>query len=71
LLARFVETHHGALGVVRPVVDLQHVLHRTDEIGVLLGRNHPLPIQPGLQFVFFQRPKRRLEMTQIPLYPLT
>ena len=53
LLAGFVETDYGAVGVVRSMVNLQHVLHGTDEIGVLLGRNHPLAIQPGLQLVFF------------------
>jgi hypothetical protein len=52
LLAGFVEADHGAFWVVRPMVNLQHVLHRADEIGVLLGGDHPLLTQPGLQLVF-------------------
>src|SRR5262249_1890734 len=53
LLARLVETHHGALGVVRPLIDLQHIFHRADKVSVLIRGNHPLLLQPGLQRVFF------------------
>ena len=35
------------------MVDLQHVLHRTDELGVGLRRDAPLLLQPRLEFVFF------------------
>jgi hypothetical protein len=30
LLRRLVETHERPVGIVRPVVDLEHVLHRCD-----------------------------------------
>src|SRR5512135_1191119 len=54
LLARLVEADQGALLVVGPVVDFQHVLHRADELGVGLRRDAPLLPQPGLDLVFFR-----------------
>src|SRR4029077_19433869 len=53
LLAGLVQADQRPLLVVGPVVDLQHVLHRTDKLGVGLGRDAPLLLQPRLEFVFF------------------
>src|SRR5512143_3062794 len=42
------------MGLIRgPLVDLQHVLHRTDKLGIGFRWNTPLRFQPRLQFVFF------------------
>src|SRR5262249_8963131 len=53
LLARLVQAHLRPLRVVRPVVHLQHVLHRADELGVGLRRDAPLLPQPRLDLVFW------------------
>src|SRR5262249_33505346 len=52
LLAGLVQGDQRPLLVVGSVVDLQHVLHRTDELGVGLGRDAPLLPQPRLDLVF-------------------
>src|SRR5512147_1313320 len=39
-------------GIVRPLVDVQYVLHRTDELGISFRGNTPLHFQPRLEFVF-------------------
>src|SRR5262249_3305661 len=54
LLARLVEADRRAFLVVRAVVDLQDVLHRRNEGGVGLRRDHPLLAEPGLQRGFFR-----------------
>src|SRR5579883_1052704 len=54
LLARFVQAHLRALRVVRPVIDVEHVLHRVHEGCVLLGRNAEAPHPPGLDLIFFR-----------------
>src|SRR5262249_56002787 len=53
LLAGLVQGDQGSPVVVGPVVDLQHILHGTDELGIGLGRDAPLLPQPGLDLVFF------------------
>ncbi len=35
-------------------VDAQHILHMVDKLGIVLGRNAPLLLQPRLEFVFFR-----------------
>src|SRR5262249_31729683 len=52
LLAGLVQADQRPLLVVGPVVGLQHVFHRTDELGVGLRRDAPLLPQPRLEFVF-------------------
>ena len=52
LLRRFIEAYEGALGIVRPLVDFQHVFHVGDEGGAGLGRDHPLLLAMGLEKVF-------------------
>ena len=42
----------GALGIVRPLVDFQHVFHVGDKGGAGLGRDHPLLLAMGLENVF-------------------
>jgi len=53
LPALLVKTHDRPLGIAGPLVDFEHVFHRADKIGVLLGRQHPLLFAPGLKHVFF------------------
>jgi hypothetical protein len=53
LLAGLVQAHDRTLGVIRPLVHLQHVLHLPDELGIGFRRNAPLLAQPRLEFVFF------------------
>ena len=48
----FVQAHHRALGVVGAAVDLQHVRHTGDELGVVLRRNPAAFALVGLEFVF-------------------
>src|SRR5512143_698947 len=38
--------------IIGLLVDIQHALHRTDEVGVGFRGNAPLHFQPGLEFVF-------------------
>src|SRR5205814_3767212 len=52
LLARLIQAHLRPPRVVGPVVDLQHVFHRADELGVRLRRDAPLLPQPRLELVF-------------------
>ncbi len=49
LLRRFIEAYEGARGIVRPLVDFQHVFHIGDERGAGLGRDHPLLLAMGLE----------------------
>src|ERR1019366_1737851 len=53
LLAGFVETNQRTLGIVGPMIDLQHVFHRTNKVRILIRLNHPALVQPRLQLVFF------------------
>src|SRR5208282_3360380 len=51
---RLVETDQRSLGIVRSLVDRQHILHRRDESGVRLGRNDPALFGMGLEETFFK-----------------
>src|SRR5439155_6797425 len=53
LLGQLVHAHLGEARVVRPGVDLQHVLHPPHERPARLRRDHPLLPLPGLELVFF------------------
>ncbi len=53
LFAGFIEADQRSGRIVRPGIDLEHVLHRGDERGVRFGRNHPVFVQMGLQGGFF------------------
>src|SRR5581483_6889613 len=48
-----VHAHDGPVRVVWPLVDVQHLLHPADELGVLARRDDPLLDLPRLQVVFF------------------
>src|SRR4051794_21316995 len=54
LLARLVEADQRPLLVVGPVVDVEHILHVADELGVGLRRDAPLFLEVRLQLVFFR-----------------
>src|SRR5262249_14221173 len=54
LLRRLIEADQRSLGVVRSLVDGQHILHRGDESGVRLGRNYPAFFSVGLEETFFK-----------------
>ena len=52
LLRCFIEAYERALGIMRPLVDLQHVFHVGDESRAGLGRDDPLLLQMRLESVF-------------------
>src|SRR5215472_1801447 len=54
LAAGLVQADQGAPGVIRPGIDLQHILHPPDELGVLPRRNAPAFRQPWLELVCFK-----------------
>src|SRR5271166_5320952 len=53
LLRCLVQAHHGERRVVRPLINLQYVLHAGDEGGVGIRRDDPLLLQMRLESVFF------------------
>src|SRR5271165_3478640 len=53
LLRRFIEAYEGTLGIMRSLVDFQHVFHVGDKRRAGLGRDHPLLLEMGLENVFF------------------
>src|SRR5262249_19349147 len=54
LLADLVHADQGALGIERAGVDVEHILHVVDELGIRLRGDHPLPLAPGSKLVFFR-----------------
>src|ERR1035437_2929281 len=54
LFRGFVETHDGALGITRPLVDFQHVFHVGNEGRVGLRRDHPLLLEMRLENGFLR-----------------
>jgi len=52
LLRRLVQVDDGTVRVVRPLVDLQHILHGGYEGGVGLWGNDPLLLEMRLERVF-------------------
>jgi len=54
LLARLAHANQNGTIVEVAVVDLEHVLHREGEVHVLLRRNAPALLQPGLDAVFLK-----------------
>ena len=52
LLGGFVETHDGALRIMRPLIDFQHVFHIGDESGASLWRDYPLLLEMRFENVF-------------------
>lgn len=48
----FVEADERPGRIVRPRVDLKHVLHRRNERGVGLGRDYPIFLQVRFEIVF-------------------
>src|SRR5438128_466639 len=55
LLTQFVHADQREARIVRPLVDLQHVFHVVDKLGIVLRRNAPHAFLPGLQLVFFRQ----------------
>ena len=53
LFAGLVQAHQHLIVPELTLVDLKHVLHGADELGVALGRDAPALFQPRLEFVFF------------------
>ena len=53
LFAGLVQGHQHLVVPELTVVDLQHVLHGADELGVARWRDAPALFQPRLEFVFF------------------
>jgi hypothetical protein len=47
-----VEEDYGALGVIGAAINLKHVLHAGDELGILLRRDYPGGASMRLRFVF-------------------
>ena len=35
------------------MIDVQRVFPRADELGIAVGGNDPLPLEPGREFLFF------------------
>ena len=54
LLRGFVETDHRPRGIMRTLINVEHVLHRRDEAGVGLRGNHPLLLAMGFENVFLR-----------------
>src|SRR6266511_2429107 len=54
LLRGLIHADQRPLRVVGPRVDVQHILQVVDKLGIRRGRNAPLLLPPGLQFVFFK-----------------
>lgn len=52
-LARLIQTDQGSGRIGRTLVDGQHILHGRHKGGVVLRRDYPRPLPPGLQIVFF------------------
>jgi hypothetical protein len=52
-LARFIEADLGKTGILRPVIDLEHVLHGVHERPAFFRRNAEAFLLPGLDLVFF------------------
>ena len=56
-------SHDGKRWIIRAFVDIEHILHRSHECGVLLGRNAEPLYPPGLNAVFFSRPCTVVRLT--------
>src|SRR5215470_3627216 len=54
LLRRLVNTNQRIVGIVRSMIDFQHVFHRCYKGAVRLGWDHPLLFEMGLENVFFK-----------------
>src|ERR671918_477477 len=52
LFAGLIHAHLRAPGIVGTHVDLQHIFHSTDKLGIGLRRNHPLFVLPRFEVVF-------------------
>src|SRR5215213_7141738 len=54
LLALLIEAYLRKTFIVGTCIDFQNILHAPDEGGVLLWRDGPLPLEPGLYGTFFR-----------------
>jgi len=48
----FIHTHHRILGIIRPRINLQDLLHGRHKLRILLRRNHPVPHRTSPDAVF-------------------
>ena len=61
LPVRFVNAYHGEQRVVRPLVNVKHVLHLGYVFGACFG-DAPFLVQPRLNFVFFSPRRQRCRL---------
>jgi len=54
LLGHLIQTDQRTLRIEGSGVDVEDILHMVDELGVRLGRNHPLLLAPGSKLVCFK-----------------
>jgi len=54
LARRLVHADYWESAVIRAHVDVEHLFHAGDELGVALRRNHPSYFLPRLELVFFR-----------------
>jgi len=54
LFAGLIQAYLRASGIVGTCVDLQHILHGTDQLGVGLRGDHPLLLLPRFELVFLR-----------------
>jgi hypothetical protein len=54
LFATLIHAYQGMHRVIRAFVDLEHVFHGADKLGVSFGRDTPLLALPRFQFVFLE-----------------
>ena len=53
LFACLIHTYQHFILIKWPLVDFQHIFHRTHKVGALFGGDAPTLLQPRLEFVFF------------------
>src|SRR5207302_5364313 len=54
LFVRLIEVDFRSLLIIRLFVQIQHILHASDKLGIHF-RDAPLLVEPGLEFVFLSR----------------
>src|SRR5271169_1937798 len=71
LLRGLVQADHGAIRIMRPVIDFQHVFHARYECRVGIRRNDPLLFQVRLKEVFFSVRPIVLSLTRATMFSST
>ena len=52
LFGHFIDTNHWTFGIIRPLVDFQHIFHVTYKGCIRFRWNTPLLFQPGFELIF-------------------